>query len=220
VGSETHQITKSKMDQPLITRYTPFLEQQLTPRRLQHSLGVMRVMGELAPIYSLDPETALVTGLLHDAAKDLPPEQVQQIVGEAGIQTGEPCEQNYELYLHGPVGAYFIYKELGISDEIILDAIRLHTYYGKIGPTFNSPMAWCLRFSDILEPGRNWVDAPPMREGAPRLRELVYSGHLIEGAYVHLDMVIKMFEEKGMPVHSNMRRIRHEFSLQLDKEHS
>jgi predicted HD superfamily hydrolase involved in NAD metabolism len=205
------------MDPSIAARYTPFLEQVLTPGRLRHSLGVMQVMGELAPIYSLDPETALMAGLLHDAAKDLPPERVQQIVGEAGIQINEPSEQNYELYLHGPVGAYFIYKELGITDEIILDAICLHTYYGKIGPTFNSPLAWCLRFSDILEPNRNWANVPSMRAGQPRLRELVYGGQLIEGAFTHLDMVIKMFEEKGFPVHSNMRRIREEFSPSHNK---
>ena len=205
------------MNQTLVARYTPFLEQVLTPSRLQHSLGVMQVMQELTPIYALDPEKALMLGLLHDAAKDLAPEQVQQIVAEAGIQISEPAEQNYNLYLHGPVGAYFIYKGLGITDEIILDAIRVHTYYGKIGPAFNSPLAWCMRFSDILEPNRNWDNVCAMREGAPRLRELVYNGQLIEGAFVHLDMIIKMFEETGMPVHSNMRLIREEFSLSRKK---
>ncbi|HEX7598270.1 MAG TPA: hypothetical protein VF518_08650, partial [Polyangia bacterium] len=61
-------------------------------------------------------------------------------------------------------------------------------------------------------PNRNWEDARHMREGSPRLRELVYNGQLIEGAFVHLDMIIKMFEETGLPVHSNMYRIREEFS--------
>jgi predicted HD superfamily hydrolase involved in NAD metabolism len=199
------------MDQKIIATYKPFLEQVLTPARLRHSLGVMQVMQELTPIYSLDPEIALVAGLLHDAAKDLAPEQVQQIVDEAGIQIGEPAEQNYNLYLHGPVGAYFIYKELGIRDEIILDAIRLHTYFG-VGEDFHSIFDWCLRFADILEPNRNWTDAPPLHDGVPRLRQLVYSGQWIEGAFVHLDMIIKNFEESGMPVHSNMRRMRQEFS--------
>jgi HD superfamily phosphohydrolase YqeK len=62
------------MDQTLIARYTPFLKQLLTPNRLRHSYGVMQVMQELAPIYALDPKKALLAGLLHDAAKELPPE--------------------------------------------------------------------------------------------------------------------------------------------------
>jgi predicted HD superfamily hydrolase involved in NAD metabolism len=197
--------------QTLVARYTPFLEQVLTPGRLRHSLGVMQVMGELAPVYALDPEKALVTGLLHDAAKDLPPERVQQIVDEAGIIIHEPADENYLLYLHGPVGEYFVHQQLGITDRVILDAIRLHTYYG-VGEDFHSIFDWCLRFADILEPNRNWADARPLREGTPRLRQLVYSGQWIEGAFVHLEMIIKNFEDTGMPVHSNMRNIREEFS--------
>jgi predicted HD superfamily hydrolase involved in NAD metabolism len=171
----------------------------------------MQVMGELTPIYCLDPEKALLTGLLHDAAKDLPPEQVQQIVDEAGIIIHEPADENYLLYLHGPVGEYFVHQQLGITDRVILDAIRLHTYYG-VGEDFHSIFDWCLRFADILEPNRNWLSSPTLRDGVPRLRQLVYSGQWIEGAFVHLDLIIKNFEESGMPVHSNMYRIRQEFS--------
>lgn len=58
-------------DKELIDRYLPFLKGLLTPPRLQHSLGVMRVMAELAPIYSLDRAQAMTVGLLHDAARDL-----------------------------------------------------------------------------------------------------------------------------------------------------
>lgn len=36
-------------------QYLAFLEGRLAPSRFQHSLGVMQVMAELAPIYALDP---------------------------------------------------------------------------------------------------------------------------------------------------------------------
>ena len=199
------------MYQTIVARYTPFLEQVLTPGRLRHSLGVMQVMGELAPIYALDPEKALVTGLLHDAAKDLPPEQVQQIVDEAGIIIHEPADENYLLYLHGPVGEYFVHQQLGITDRVILDAIRLHTYYG-VGEDFHSIFDWCLRFADILEPNRNWADARPLREGTPRLRQLVYSGQWIEGAFVHLEMIIKILRTQACRSIRICRSIRQEFS--------
>ena len=45
-------------------KYLPFLASVLTRPRLQHSLGVMRVMGELTEIYDLDPTQALLAGLL------------------------------------------------------------------------------------------------------------------------------------------------------------
>ena len=41
------------------TKYLPFLEEVLTQRRLDHSLGVMQVMGELAEVYDLDREKAM-----------------------------------------------------------------------------------------------------------------------------------------------------------------
>jgi predicted HD superfamily hydrolase involved in NAD metabolism len=163
------------MDQTLIARYKLFLEQMLTPRRLQHSYGVMQVMQELAEIYCLDREKAILAGFLHDAGKDLPLDVQRQIAREAAIQINEPCEQNYELYLHGPVGAYFVFKELGITDGLILDAISMHTYFGK-GDNFNSPLVWCLRFSDILEPNRTWDNVRCIREGRTRLRKIVLTG--------------------------------------------
>jgi hypothetical protein len=85
--------------------YLPFLKRLLTPQRLQHSLGVMQVIGESAGIYSLDRTRAVTAGLLHDAAKDLGPEQQLALAEEAGIEIHYPCERT-PLYLHGPVGAY------------------------------------------------------------------------------------------------------------------
>jgi hypothetical protein len=57
----------------LLERCLPFLERLLTRSRLQHSLGVMEVMADLAAIYGLDREPAVTAGLLHDAARDLAP---------------------------------------------------------------------------------------------------------------------------------------------------
>ncbi len=113
------------------SRYLPFLQRVLTPSRLKHSLGVMQVMGELAKIYALDEERALTAGLLHDAAKDLSIEQIEKIIVEAHIEFHDPCEHNYVLYLHGPVGAFYVSKELGITDPSILDAIYRHTWLEK-----------------------------------------------------------------------------------------
>ena len=61
------------MDAALLDRHRTYLEQNLTSSRLRHSLGVMQVMSDLAEIYMLDSQQAQLTGLLHDAAKDLNP---------------------------------------------------------------------------------------------------------------------------------------------------
>ena len=87
--------------------YYPFLESVLTPARLAHSLGVMQVMGELAEVYGLDQEKARTIGLLHDAAKDLPPDQQEKFIVEGNIRTEDPLTSNYE-YTHGLVGSTLI----------------------------------------------------------------------------------------------------------------
>lgn len=186
-------------------RYLPFLARALTPARLEHSLGVMQVMGELAGVYGIERDLAEMTGLLHDAAKDLPAGQIEQIVAEAGIPLPYPEDRDYTHYLHGPVGAAYVQRELGVSDARVLDAIRMHTYAGE-GANFHAPLTWLVRFGDILEPTRDWSSVRWLRDGAPRLRALAYAGKLEEAALLQTGLLVEWFSETGHPVHPNMRR--------------
>jgi predicted HD superfamily hydrolase involved in NAD metabolism len=160
----------------------------------------MQVLDDLAKVYSLDRERARTVGILHDAAKELTLEQQMELVEEAKIRLYYPCDHD-PLYLHGPVGAYLISRELGITDHVILDTISVHTYYGD-GVDL-SPLCWCLRFADLVEPARKWRDWPVIR----KLRELAYSGRMEEGALFQTQWLVEWFEENGTPVHPNMRRI-------------
>lgn len=198
-----------------IEPYLAFLQQVVTPFRLRHSLGVMQVMDELADLYHLDHRQALLAGLLHDAAKDLSPEQQAQIIVEAGLSHKEPWEQDYPNYLHGPVGAIFVRQQLGLDDPLVLDAIAMHTFCG-CGGNFECPLVWCLRFSDLLEPYRNWNEhARRIREGLPRLREMVFNSRFEEAAFFQTGVIIRFFEENGVPIHPNLRLIYQNRSTQL-----
>lgn len=197
--------------------YIRFLKGVLSPNRFQHSLGVMQMMGELAEIYALDQERALTAGLLHDAAKELNSNQIEEIVQEAKIEFYDPCERDYVLYLHGPVSAFYACKELGVTDSIILGAICRHTWFGKI-ETFESPLVWCLRFSDILELNRKWDSAAHrIQETETHLRECVFAGKLEEAAFIQTDMLIKFYEETGKPVHPNFYRVYNDLSIRLHR---
>lgn len=197
---------------PLTLPYLPFLERVLTPYRLKHTLGVVQVMDELSAIYQLDRERALLAGLLHDAAKDLTPEQIEPLIAEAGIPNQQPWERDYVLYQHGPVGAYYVQKELGVTDPIILDAISMHTYCGA-GDNFNAPLVWCLRFADILEPGRHWDGkARWLQKGEPLLRRLVFGGQIDQAAFLQLGLLIRFFEDIDSALHPNMLKTYHEFA--------
>lgn len=200
------------MNDLILSRYVPFLERVLTPSRMQHSVGVMQVMGELSKIYGLDEEKALTAGLLHDAAKNLAQEQIDEIIQDAHIVVQEPCELDYSLYLHGPVGVFYIQRELGVTDPEILDAIYRHTWVGKI-ETFEPHLVWCLRFSDILEPNRKWDgNAQALRDRVPELREAVFAGQIKEAAFIHTGMIIQLLKDLKAPVHSNYYRVYKELS--------
>ena len=191
-----------------LDRYRSFVKDVLTPRRFQHSLGVMQVMKELASVYALDQTTALIIGLLHDAAKDMEPARQLELAKEANIPLHEPCDRE-PLYLHGPVSAYCITKELNITDPVILDTISRHSYYST-GVALSSPFCWCLRFADILEPLRDW------EELKDQLHPLVYAGQMGEGALVQLDWLIPFLEAEDIPVHPNMRRVHRELFISLN----
>jgi len=197
----------------VVDRYLPFLRQELTPARLQHSLGAMQVMGELAGVYALDRDTALAAGLLHDAAKDLDAARYMALVEEAGIEIRYPADADFNHYLHGPVGSYFVYRELGVADRLLLDAITTHTYYG--GPNFDAPLCWCLRFSDILEPNRDWSKTKWLRTAAIRLRDLAFAGRMEEGALFQTGQLVAWFEKTGAPVHPNMVKVCRELTARL-----
>lgn len=171
-------------------------------------------MGELAEVYGLDKEKAQTIGILHDAGKDLPAEKIAELVKAGDIQIEHECETDYVLYLHAPVGAYFVQRELGITDEEIIEAIKTHCYYGA-SPYFGDPLAWCVRFADILEPSRNWEKEKTLLNLYQRLGGLVYAGKMKEGAFLQTGSLIQWYEEKGYRVHPQMRRIYQELRREL-----
>ena len=184
---------------PDINFYIAFAEQQLTPQRFKHCLGVMQVMGELASIYHLNRTTAMTAGILHDIAKEFLPDDLIKWANENNIALRTEYDK-IPLFLHGPVGACYSAKKLGITDSIILDAISRHSYFGE-GVPVSPSLCWCLRFADLLEPSRDW------EEIKKQLKPLVYSGGIGEAAFLLMRWVIPFHESTFLPVHPNMHKV-------------
>ena len=178
-------------------QYLGFLENILSPVRLQHSVGVMQVMKELSPIYCLDPEQAMTTGLLHDAAKDLRHEQQLALAEEAKLEFRDPCER-LPIYLHAPVGAYLVAKELKVTDQRVLDAIAAHSFSDGLSD-INAPLSQCLRFADLLAPISEW-------KGMNKFKSVVYSGNAEESHLLQCGWLMEFFQENQTPVHPNVFR--------------
>jgi predicted HD superfamily hydrolase involved in NAD metabolism len=189
---------------PNIQRYLIFLQEHLTPDRIKHSLEVVTVMADLVDIYSFDRCQALTAAVLHDAAHDFTNEQLLAYAGQAGIKISHPSEV-HPLYIHGPVSAAFIQAELGIDDQAILDAIFTHSFMEN-GSNFHSPLAWCLRFADMLAASRTWKDYQY------KLKPLVYSGELHQAACMAMEWVVDLHRSLGNPVHPRLLEIREELT--------
>lgn len=110
--------------------YFQWLERQFDGHsRLEHSLGVCETSIQLAADFGLSSEgieKAAIAGLLHDAAKLMPPallfakaEDYHMVLDQWDIASPQT--------LHPFVGAGMVEKELQIDDSDILNAIRYHT---------------------------------------------------------------------------------------------
>ena len=58
--------------------------QQLSAKRMRHSLGVTETAMQLAQHYGVKVEEARLAGLLHDYARDLPPQTLLALAEKAG----------------------------------------------------------------------------------------------------------------------------------------
>lgn len=182
-----------------------FAEHQLTPQRFEHSMGVMQVMSELAPLYELHPSTAMIAGILHDIAREFAPDDLIELANENKISRRTEHD-THPLFLHGPISAFYAAQKLEITNPLLLDAISRHSYFGD-GVAFSPSFCWCLRFADMLEPSRNWQDLKS------QLKPLVYSGKLGEGAYTLVKWIIPFHESLGIPIHPNLSRLLDELSI-------
>ena len=101
------------------------LKQQLSEKRYIHSLGVMHRAQELAKIYHYDETKAMLTGLVHDIAKEMSSEELIDYAEKNQIPIKE-IEQQKPNLLHGKVGAHLAKEKYGFSKEM-QEAIAYHT---------------------------------------------------------------------------------------------
>ena len=125
------------------------LQNKLTKKRFEHSLGVEYVSGCLAIVHGADVEKALIAGLLHDCAKCLSAEEKISRCQKHGLPISSVELENPEL-LHAKLGAFYAREKYGIKDEEILSAIEFHTT-GKPAMTIMEKLVFV---ADYIEPYR------------------------------------------------------------------
>ena len=135
------------------------MEKRLPPKRFSHTLRVVELADRLAVRWHMDREKIRIAALLHDYAKNTPPEELAFLARQYGYPVNE-AERDEPILLHGPVGALMIKRELGISDPEILDAVTYHTT-GKAGLSL---FAQIIYLADALEAERSYPGVEELRK--------------------------------------------------------
>jgi predicted HD superfamily hydrolase involved in NAD metabolism len=169
-----------------------FARERLSEKRYGHTVRVANTAESLARKHGLDPAQTRLTALLHDAARETEPDEFLRLAKEWNLSVGEPERQSPKL-LHGPVAAELARRELGVADEEVLEAIRVHT----IGAAEMGPLALALYVADKIEPARDYPSVGKIRDLA--------SSDLREAAAESLRRVIAHNEGRGRSVHPASR---------------
>ncbi|MFV0559178.1 MAG: bis(5'-nucleosyl)-tetraphosphatase (symmetrical) YqeK [Enterococcus sp.] len=126
------------------------IQMRVSERRFKHILGVEETAIALAKKYGASEEKASIAALAHDYAKERPDDEFRLTIERDGFDLDL---LNYgNAIWHGVVGAEFVRRELKITDEEILTAIRVHT----TGAAKMSLLDKIIYVADYIEPGRNF----------------------------------------------------------------
>lgn len=122
----------------------------LSEKRMRHTAGVIETAIRLAAENGVDGKQARLAALLHDCAKELPPEQLLLY-----SDTEEPILP----ILHAYAGADLARTKYGVTDEAVLRAIRLHT----TGDAHMTKLDKILYLADMIEPSRTFAGVSEIR---------------------------------------------------------
>lgn len=118
--------------------------------RYEHTLGVAYTAAALAVLNNVDPQKALVAGMLHDCAKCIPAHEKINLCKAYGIPM-TPIEERNPFLLHAKLGARLAKEKYNENDEDILNAIENHT----TGRPNMSMLEKIIFIADYMEPNRN-----------------------------------------------------------------
>lgn len=132
---------------------------RLSDKRYEHTINVKKMAVKLAKHYGTDPEQAALAALLHDAAKELPKDEMCAIM-QAYPEYAQGGEARPTPVWHGICAAILARTEWGVTDEAVLSAIACHTA-GKAGMT---QLDKILYLADMTSAERDWPGVEKLRK--------------------------------------------------------
>ena len=147
-----------KKVQELLRKINQDIQRELSEKRYNHSIGVMKKAEELAKLYKVNINKAKLVGLAHDIGKELSKEDKLKYVKENDIERDKIEKINVGL-LHGKIGADICKKRYDFTEDM-QDAIKFHT----TGNKDMDLLAKIIFVADKIEEGRKYKDKNKMQE--------------------------------------------------------
>ena len=150
----------------LINKINEDIKKELSEKRYNHSLGVMKKAEELAKIYEVDINKAKLVGLAHDIGKELTKEEKLKYVEDNNIKIDDIEKINVGL-LHSKIGADICKKRYGFDEEM-QDAIKYHT----TGNENMGLLAKIIFVADKIEENRKYEKNENKKQAVEEARKL------------------------------------------------
>ena len=167
-------------------------KKRLSAKRYQHTLNVRRMAVKLAKRWGADPEKAALAALLHDTAKELPREEMLQILNDNAIMA-ENAQNRPSPVWHGICAAILAQTQCGVEDEEVLSAIRCHTT-GKPGMSLLDEIVF---LADMTSAERDYPEVDYLRK--------LEKKDIHQAIREALEMNLHWLEESGKPVDEETR---------------
>ncbi len=143
------------------------LQENLSQKRYEHVLRVEKVGTQLAEHYGESVEKASIACLLHDLKKQEDDQTSRQTIIAENLPL-DLLDFGNSVW-HGPVAAVYAQKQLDVSDEDILNAVKNHT----VGSEHMSMLEKIVFVADYIEPARNFPAAEKARNLAEKSLDAV-----------------------------------------------
>ena len=167
-------------------------KKRLSAKRYQHTLNVRRMAVKLAKRWGADPEKAALAALLHDTAKELPREEMLQILNDNAIMA-ENAQNRPSPVWHGICAAILAQTQWGVEDEEVLSASRCHTT-GKPGMSLLDEIVF---LADMTSAERDYPEVDYLRK--------LEKKDIHQAIREALEMNLHWLEESGKPVDEETR---------------
>ncbi|GGM31055.1 HD domain-containing protein [Paraliobacillus quinghaiensis] len=139
------------------TEALEIVRKHLKLSRYEHTIRVTDTAVDLAEYYGQPIDKIELAAILHDYAKYRDKNEMRRWIETSNLPK-DLLQYHSELW-HGPVGALLVKFEVGIEDQLILDAIHCHT----TGKAHMNMMEKIIFLADYIEPGRDFPGLDTVR---------------------------------------------------------